>query len=60
VPRHLLGTAQAPGEAARDLPRTHGIRYFHGCYGIGDDQLWGVTPEHTGGGHTLAALKSVR
>jgi hypothetical protein len=20
--------------------RTHGIRYFHGCYGIGDDQLW--------------------
>jgi hypothetical protein len=19
--------------------RTHGIRYFHGCYGIGDDQL---------------------
>ena len=40
--------------------RTHGIRYFHGCYGIGDDQLWGVTREHKGGGHTLAALKSIR
>jgi len=40
--------------------RTHGIRYFHGCYGIGDDQLWGVTREHKGGGHTLAALRSVR
>ncbi len=40
--------------------RTHGIRYFHGCYGIGDDQLWGVTREHKGAGHTLAALKSIR
>jgi len=40
--------------------RTHGIRYFHGCYGIGDDQLRGVTREHKGGGHTLAALKSIR
>jgi transposase len=40
--------------------RTHGIRYFHGCYSIGDDQLWGVTREHKGAGHTLAALKSIR
>jgi transposase len=40
--------------------RTHGIRYFHGCHGIGDDQLWGVTREHKGGGHTLAALTSIR
>ena len=40
--------------------RTHGIRYFHGCYSIGDDQLWGVTREHKGSGHTLAALKSIR
>ena len=28
--------------------RTHGIRYFHGCYSLGDDQLWGVTREHKG------------
>jgi transposase len=24
--------------------RTHGIRYFHGCYSPGDDQLWGGDP----------------
>ena len=40
--------------------RTHGIRYFHGCYALGDDQLWGVVREHKGGDHTLAALKSIR
>ena len=40
--------------------RTHGIRYFHGCYCVGDDQLWGVTREHKGAVHTLAALKSIR
>ena len=40
--------------------RTHGIRYFHGCYSLGDDQLWGVTREHKGAGDTLAALKSIR
>ena len=40
--------------------RTHGIRYFHGCYSLGDDQLWGVTREHKGAGHTLPALKSIR
>ena len=27
---------------------------------MGDDQLWGVTREHKGGAHTLAALKSIR
>lgn len=40
--------------------RTHGIRYFHGCYSLADDQLWGVTRERKGGVHTLAALKSIR
>ena len=40
--------------------RTHGIRYFHGCYSVGDDQLWGVTRRRKGGDHTLAALKSIR
>ena len=40
--------------------RTQGIRYFHGCYSLADDQLWGVTRERKGGGHTLAALKSIR
>jgi transposase len=28
--------------------RTHGIRYFHGCYSLGDDQLWGVVRRRKG------------
>ncbi len=40
--------------------RTHGIRYFHGCYCLADDQLWGVMRRRKGGDHTLAALKSIR
>ena len=40
--------------------RSHGIRYFHGCYSLGDDQLWGVVRERKGADHTLAALKSIR
>lgn len=40
--------------------RTHGIRYFHGCYSLGDDQLWGVNRRHKGGEHTLASIKSIR
>jgi transposase len=40
--------------------RTQGIRYFHGCYSLGGDQLWGVTRERKGGDHTLAALQSIR
>jgi transposase len=40
--------------------RTHGIRYFHGCYSLGDDQLWGVVRRRKGADHSLAALKSIR
>ena len=40
--------------------RTHGIRYLHGCYALGDDLLWGVTRRRKGADHTLAALKSIR
>lgn len=29
--------------------RIHGVRYFHGCYSLGDDQLWGVVRERKGG-----------
>jgi transposase len=49
-----------PARLRATCRRTHGIRYFHGCYSIGDDQLWGVTRERKGGDHTLAALKSIR
>jgi len=49
-----------PARLRATYHRTQGIRYFHGCYCLGDDQLWGVMREHKGADHTLAALKSIR
>jgi transposase len=49
-----------PDRLPATYTRTHGIRYFHGCYSLGDDQLWGVTRRRKGGDHSLAALKSIR
>jgi hypothetical protein len=40
--------------------RTHGVTYFHGCYSVGDDRLWGVNRLRKGTANTLAALKSIR
>jgi transposase len=40
--------------------RTHGVTYFHGCYSVGDDTLWGVNRRRKGTANTLAALKSIR
>ncbi|MDF9811446.1 hypothetical protein M2266_000677 [Streptomyces sp. SPB162] len=40
--------------------RTHGVCYFHGCYSVGDDTLWGVNRRKKGAANTLAALKSIR
>ena len=62
--RPCHGSTWAPRVQAGPVPatyhRTHGIRYFHGCYSLGDDQLWGVTRRRKGGDNTLAALKSIR
>ena len=62
--RPCHGTTWAPESKPTRLPatyhRTHGIRYFHGCYSLGDDQLWGVVRRRKGGDHTLAALRSIR
>jgi hypothetical protein len=42
-PHH--GSSWSPTKRPDRLPatytRTHGIRYLHGCYSLGDDQLWG-------------------
>lgn len=61
-PHH--GSSWSPRTRPDRLPatytRTHGIRYFHGCYSLGDDQLWGVMRRRKGGDHTLTALKSIR
>jgi transposase len=62
--RPCHGTCWAAKKKPVRLPatyhRTHGTRYFHGCYSLADDQLWGVTRLRKGGDHTLAALKSIR
>jgi transposase len=62
--RPAHGATWAPETKPVRLPatyrRTHGIRYFHGCYSLGDDQLWGVVRRRKGGDHTLAALQSIR
>ena len=49
-----------PDRLRATYKRTHGIRYFHGCYDLANDRLWGVLHEHKGGVHTLAAFKSIR
>jgi transposase len=62
--RPCHGSSWAPESTPVRLPatyhRTHGIRYFHGCYSLGDDQLWDVTRRRKGGDHSLSALKSIR
>jgi transposase len=61
-PHH--GSSWSPKTRPDRLPatyhRTHGIRYFHGCYSLGDDQLWGVMRRRKGGDHSLAAYRSIR
>jgi transposase len=61
-PHHGSSWARSsrPDRLPATYRRTHGIRYFHGCYSLGDDNLWGVVRARKGGEHTLAALKSIR
>ncbi|MCX5357506.1 IS630 family transposase [Streptomyces sp. NBC_00124] len=62
--RPTAGSGWAPRKRPDRLPatyhRTHGVRYFHGCYSVGDDRLWGVNHRRKGAANTLAALKSIR
>jgi transposase len=62
--RPCHGSGWAPQNRPDRLPatyrRTHGIRYFHGCYSLGDDQLWGVMRRRKGADHTITALRSIR
>jgi hypothetical protein len=61
-PCHGVGWAVEgrPDRLPATYHRTHGIRYFHGCYSLGEDQLWGVMRRRKGADHSLAALKSIR
>jgi transposase len=58
------GAGWAPKSRPRRLPanyhKTAGVRYFHGCYSIGEDRLWGVVRARKGAANTLAALRSIR
>lgn len=62
--RPTAGASWAEQGQPQRLPatyhRTHGVRYFHGCYSVGDDRLWGVNRRRKGAANTLAALKSIR
>jgi hypothetical protein len=61
-PCHGAGWAKEtkPDRLPATYHRTHGIRYFHGCYRLADDHLWGVNRRRKGGDHSLSALKSIR
>ncbi|MBB4738805.1 transposase [Actinoplanes octamycinicus] len=49
-----------PDRLPANYHKLHGVRQFHGCYSVGDDQLWGVVRRRKGAAQTLAALKSIR
>jgi transposase len=49
-----------PDRVAATYHRTHGVTYFHGCYSVGEDTLWGVNRRNKGTVNTLAALKTIR
>jgi len=61
--RQCPDRAPAASEVLDRVPatyhRTHGVRYFHGCYSVGDD-LWGVDRRKKAAANTLATLKSIR
>lgn len=62
--RPVGGSAWAPKNHPQRQPanyhKLHGVRQFHGCYSIGDDQLWGVVRRCKSAANVLAALKSIR
>ncbi|MCX5417821.1 IS630 family transposase [Streptomyces sp. NBC_00059] len=62
--RPTAGSSWAEKRRPDRLPatyhRTHGITYFHGCYSVGGDTLWGVNRRRKGTDPTWAALKSIR
>jgi transposase len=62
--RPLGGSAWAeqskPQRQPANYHKTHGVRQFHGCYSIGDDQMWGVVRNRKSWRNSLTALKSIR
>ena len=58
------GSGWAPAGHPQRQPANYnklaGVRQFHGCYSIGDDELWGVVRHRKSAANTLKALKSIR
>lgn len=50
----------APQRQPANYNKLHGVRQFHGCYSIGDDQLWGVVRRRKSAVNVLAALRTIR
>lgn len=49
-----------PQRLRANYHKHHGVRQFHGCYSVGDDELWGVVRQRKSAANTLAALRSIR
>ena len=62
--RPVGGSAWAPASHPQRQPanyhKLYGVRQFHGCYSIGDDELWGAVRRCKSAVNVLAALKSIR
>lgn len=55
-----MGAGDEAGAVAGDISPYARHPLLHGCYSLGDDQLYGVNRRHKGGDHSLAANKSIR
>ena len=62
--RPVGGAAWAPRTKPQRQPanyhKLHGVRQFHACYSVGDDELWGVVRHRKSWQNTLAGLKTIR
>ena len=62
--RPIGGSCWAPEGHPQRQPanyhKTHGVRQFHGCYSIGDDELWGVVRNRKSALNVSKALRSIR
>ena len=53
-------SAGHPQRQPANYNKLHGVRQFHGCYSVGDDELFGVVRHRKSAANTLKALKSIR
>lgn len=49
-----------PQRLRANFHKNGGVRQFHGCYSVADDQLFGTVREKKGAKNTLAALRQIR